>query len=124
VRAARPPGGRLARRRGERRCPRIWALDERAPGTPVSVYEELLDGIGYGAPPAERHRVGADLRHRALTSFTARRLLDGYDEIYRELAGPSVPSVPAPAPDAATSPDDVHVPTVATVGAGAVTAVS
>jgi len=92
------------------------------PGDPKAMAGALIAVLG--APPAERHRVGADLRDRALTSFTARRVLDGYDAIYRELAGPSVPSVPAPVPDAATWLDDGHGPTDPTVTAGAVTAMS
>jgi hypothetical protein len=47
VRAAHPPGGRLARRRGERRWPRIWALREpRRHAARVSRYP--LAGTGSG----------------------------------------------------------------------------
>jgi glycosyltransferase involved in cell wall biosynthesis len=67
------------------------------PGDPRAMAAALVAVLG--APAAERDRVGGELRDRALSSFTARHLLDAYDAVYHELAGPeAVTSGPPAAP--------------------------
>jgi glycosyltransferase involved in cell wall biosynthesis len=76
------------------------------PGDPRAMAGALVAVLG--APMAERHRVGSELRDRALSLFTARHLLDAYDDIYHELAthDTAAPVTPAAAEWTLDSMDD------------------
>jgi polysaccharide biosynthesis protein PelF len=65
------------------------------PGDPRAMAGALVAVLG--APAGERHRVGSELRDRALALFTARHLLDAYDDIYHEFATPNTPALVTPA---------------------------
>ncbi|HXQ61912.1 MAG TPA: GT4 family glycosyltransferase PelF [Acidimicrobiales bacterium] len=86
---------------GGARCREVPIVVE--PGDPGAMAGALVAVLG--ASPDERHRLGSDLRERALTYFTARRLLDGYDAIYHELARPAPAPAPAPPPDPDSWPE-------------------
>ncbi len=53
------------------------------PGDPGAMAEALLAVLG--ASSIERGHLGEWLRNRALTLFTAQRMFDDYDDVYRGL---------------------------------------
>jgi hypothetical protein len=55
------------------------------------------------APSRERSALGAALRARALSLFTADRVLDAYRRVYRELGASS--AIPSVVPDQAAGAD-------------------
>jgi glycosyltransferase involved in cell wall biosynthesis len=87
------------------------------PGDPRAMAGALVAVLG--APAGERHRVGSELRDKALSLFTARQLLDAYDNIYQELAAPET-TAPVPPAAAKWSLDAADDPAVKTLVAEAV----
>jgi glycosyltransferase involved in cell wall biosynthesis len=87
------------------------------PGDPRAMAGALVAVLG--APAGERHRVGSELRDKALSLFTARQLLDAYDNIYHELAAPD-PAAPVPPAAAKWSLDAADDPAVMALVAEAV----
>jgi glycosyltransferase involved in cell wall biosynthesis len=64
------------------------------PGDPGAMAEALLAVLS--ASSVERGHLGAWLRNRALTLFTAQRMFDDYDEVYTELFESSTSVQPSP----------------------------
>ncbi len=68
------------------------------PGDPGAMAEALLAVLGASA--VERGHLGAWLRNRALTLFTAQRMFDDYDDVYTafEQSDSATPEVGGPSP--------------------------